>query len=200
VRNDDRMRMKIRHATALVLVLATGMIGVSSSAQEWNEAHPDPSATGATQIVHLSGSIKGIMETTAGGCTHGFSNHCPDGHTCGCLTAMAAKVSSPALGAGTANIFATIDNTSAFALGACAPVYAEFDITAKRDSPTFNAIGGMCFEPNGEAVFNGVMGLPTSSERFSTTGSVGYTGVLKCIGGLCGGSLEMALSFKGTAE
>jgi hypothetical protein len=192
--------MKLRHVAALVLVIATAMTGLSSSAEEWNAAHPDSFTTGAMQIVHLSGSIKGIMETTVGGCTHGFSNQCPDGHTCGCLTATAAKISSRALGAGTANIYATIDNTSAFALGACAPVYAEFDISAKRDSPIFNAVGGMCFEPNGEAVFNGVMGLATTSERFATTGSLGYTAVLKCIGGLCGGSLEMALNFNGTAE
>lgn len=185
---------------ALAIAVATVMIGISAWAREWNDAHPDSSTTGATQIVHLSGSITGIMESTAGGCTEGFSNQCPSGHTCGCLTATAAKVSSPALGAGTANIFATIDNTAAFALGACAPVYAEIDVTAKRDSPIFNAVGGLCFEPDGDAVFNGVMGLAATSRRFTTTGSAGYTAVLKCTSGLCGGTFYMALSFKGAAE
>ena len=186
---------------ALAIAVATVMIGISASAQEWNDAHPDSSTTGATQIVHLSGSITGIMESTAGGCTEGFSNQCPSGHTCGCLTGTGVKVSSPALGAGTANIFATIDNSAAFAtLGDCAPVYAEIDITAKRDSPIFNAVGGLCFEPDGDAVFNGVMGLATTSKRFATTGSAGYTAVLKCASGLCGGTFHMALSFKGVAE
>jgi len=110
------------------------------------------------------------------------------------------KVSSRALGEGTANIFATIDDTAAFALGACGPVYAEIEISAKKDSPTFNAVGGICFEADGNAVFSGVMGLATTSKRFGTGGSVGYTAVLKCTSGLCGGSFSMALSFKGTAE
>ncbi len=186
---------------ALAIVVATAMIGMSASAQEWNAAHPDSSTTGATEIVHLSGSITGIMESTAGGCTKGFSNQCPSGHTCGCLTATGAKVSSPALGAGTANLFATIDSTAAFAtLGDCAPVYAEIDITAKRDSPIFNAVGGLCFEPDGDAVFNGVMGLATTSKRFTTSGSAGYTAALKSASGLSGGTFHMALSFKGAAE
>src|SRR5580698_9102860 len=107
------MRMKLRPATALAVVVAIAMIGMSSSAQERTDTHPDTSTTDATQILHLSGSIKGILETTAGGCTHGLSNQCPGGHICGCLTATAAKFSSTALGAGTANIFAPIDNTSA---------------------------------------------------------------------------------------
>ena len=185
---------------AFAIVVATVMIGMSASPQEWNDAQPDSSTTGPTQIVHLSGSISGIMESSAGGCTKGFSNQCPSGHTCGCLTAMGVKVSSPALGAGTANIFTTIDNTADFAtMGNCAPVYAEFDITAKRDSPIFNAVGGLCFEPDGDAVLNGVMGLATASKRFAT-GSAGYTAVLKCASGLCGGSFHMVLSFKGAAE
>jgi len=184
---------------ALAIVVVTLMIGVSASAQEWNAANSDSSTAGATQIVRLSGSISGLLESTAGGCTQGFSNQCPSGHTCSCLTGTGVKVSSRALGGGTANIFATTDNTAAFALGACAPVYAEIDTTAKKDSPIFNAVGAMCFEPGGNAVFNGAMGLATTSKRF-TTGSAGYTAVLKCTSGLCGGSFHMALSFKGTAK
>jgi hypothetical protein len=187
--------MNLRHAAALALALATLTIGMPASAQEPNDPHPD---SGATQIVHLSGTIKGAMESTAGGCTIGFSNQCPSGHTCGCLTATAATVSSRALGAGTANIFATIDNTASFALGQCAPVYVEIDITAKKDSPIFNAVGGLCFEPDGAAAFNGAMGLATASKRF-TTGSAGYTAALKCTSGLCGG-FNIKLSFDGTAE
>jgi len=184
---------------ALAIVVAVTMIGTSVSAQEWHEAQPDSSTTRATQIVRLSGSITGLLASTAGGCTKGFSNQCPNGHTCGCLTGTGVKVSSHALGEGTANIFATLDNTAAFALGQCGPIYAEIDITAKKDSPIFNAVGGICFEPDGDAVFNGVMGLATTSNRF-TTGSAGYTAVLKCTSGLCGGPLSMALSFKGTAK
>jgi hypothetical protein len=184
---------------ALTILVAAAMTGISVSAQEWNDTRPDSSTTGATQIVHLSGSITGLLASTSGGCTKGFSNQCPSGHTCSCLTGTGVKVSSHALGEGTANIFVTIDNTAAFALGQCGPVYAEIDITAKKDSPIFNAAGGMCFEPDGDAVFNGVMGLATTSQRF-TTGSAGYTGVLKCTSGLCGGSFSLALSFKGTAK
>ena len=185
---------------ALAIVVATAVIGLSASAQESNDARQDSSTTGASQIVHLSGSITGLLESTAGGCTQGFSNQCLSGHTCGCLTGTGVKVSSRALGAGTANIFATIDNTASFAMGACAPVYAEIDITAKKDSPIFNAVGAMCFEPDGNAVFSGAMGLATTSTRFTTTGSASYTAVLKCTSGLCGGSFHMALSFKGTAK
>ena len=185
---------------ALAIVVATVVIGLSASAQKWNDASPDSSTTAASQIVHLSGSITGLLESTAGGCTQGFSNQCPSGHTCGCLTGTGVKVSSHALGGGTANIFATIDNTASFAVGACAPVYAEIDITAKKDSPIFNAVGAMCFEPDGNAVFSGAMGLATTSTRFTTTGSAGYSAVLKCTSGLCGGSFHMALSFKGTAK
>jgi hypothetical protein len=176
------------------------MIGTSASAQEWNNADPDSPTTRASQIVHLSGSITGLLTSTEGGCTEGFSNQCPSGHTCSCLTGMGVKVSSHALGEGTANISATIDNSVSFALGACAPAYAEIDITAKSDSPIFDAVGGLCFEPNGDAVFSGVMGLAATSKRFTTTGSAGYTAVLKCTSGLCGGSFHMALSFKGTAK
>jgi len=185
---------------ALAIVVATVVIGLSASAQKWNDASPDSSTTAASQIVHLSGSITGLLESTAGGCTQGFSNQCPSGHTCGCLTGTGVKVSSHPLGGGTANIFATIDNTASFAMGACAPVYAEIDITAKKDSPIFNAVGAMCFEPDGNAVFSGAMGLATTSTRFTTTGSAGYSAVLKCTSGLCGGSFHMALSFKGTAK
>jgi hypothetical protein len=186
---------------ALAIVAAAATIGMSASAQEWNDADPDSPTTRATQIVHLSGSITGLLASTEGGCTTGFSNQCPSGHTCSCLTGTRVKVSSRALGEGTANIFATIDNSASFAtLGDCAPVYAEIDITAKRDSPIFNAVGGICFEPDGDAVFSGVMGLAATSKRFTTTGSAGYTAVLKCTSGLCGGSFHMALSFKGTAK
>jgi hypothetical protein len=186
---------------ALAIVVATLAIGLSGSAQEWNDANPDSSTTRAAQIVHFSGSITGLLESTARECTKGFSNQCPSGHTCSCLTGTGVKVSSRALGGGTANIFATVDNTASFAtLGDCAPVYAEIDITAKKDSPIFNVVGAMCFEPDGNAVFNGAMGLATTSKRFTTTGSAGYTAVLKCTSGLCGGSFHMALNFKGTAK
>lgn len=38
------------------------------------------------------------------------------------------------------------------------------------------------------------------SKLFTSTGSAGYTGVLQCTSGLCGGSFFMSLKFKGTAE
>jgi hypothetical protein len=178
-----------------VILVAAAMIGISTSAQEWN----DPSTARATQIVHLSGSMTGLLAPTEGGCTKGFSNQCPSGHICSCFTGTGVKVSSHALGKGTANIFATLDNTASFALGQCGPIYAEIDITAKNDSPIFDATGGLCFEPNGEAVFSGVMGLAAPSDRF-TTGSAGYTATLNCTSGLCGGPLSMALNFQGTAK
>ena len=199
MRNGDAM--KLRHAAALALVVAIAMIAVSIQAGAADDTHPDSSTMDPSPpLVRLSGSINGILESTAGGCTQGFSNQCPSGHTCGCLSATDAKVSSPALGAGTAKLSVTVDDTSAFALGACAPVYAEIDVTAKKDSPTFNAVGGICFEPNGEAVLSGVMGLATTSRRFTTTGAVGYTAILQCTSGLCGGSFRLALSFKGIAK
>jgi hypothetical protein len=68
----------------------------------------------------------------------------------------------------------------------------------KKNSPIFNAVGGVCFEPDGAAAFNGTMGLATASKRF-TTGSAGYTATLNCTSGLCGG-FNIKLSFEGTAE
>ena len=180
---------------ALVFAVAFVMIGISALAQA-----PDSSDARATQIVRLSGSITGLLAGTEVGCTKGFSNQCPSGHTCSCFTGTGLKVSSRALGKGTANIFATLDNTGAFALGECGPVYMEIDITAEKDSPIFNAIGGVCFEPDGVGVFSGVMGLATTSKLFTTGGSAGYTAVLNCTSGLCGGPLIMALRFKGTAK
>ena len=189
-----------KKAIALAIVVASAVVAMSASAQESNDASRDSSATEASQIVKLSGSMTGLLESTAGGCTQGFSNQCPSGHTCGCLIGTGVKVSSRALGAGTANIFATIDNTASFAMGACAPVYAEIDITAKKDSPIFDAVGAICFEPDGNAVFSGAMGLATTSTRFTSTGAAAYTAVLKCTSGLCGGTFHMTLSFKGTAK
>lgn len=188
-------------SVAVAIVVAVAMMRISASAQEWNGAHPDSSTPRPSQIVHLSGSMTGTMASTAGGCSQGFSNQCPSGHTCSCLTGTGIEVSSRALGKGTADVLATIDDGASFAtLGDCAPVYAEIDITAKRDSPTFDAVGGICFEPNGEAVFNGVMGLATTSKRFTSTGAAGFSAVLQCTSGLCGGSFNMVLSFKGAAE
>jgi hypothetical protein len=198
----------LRRSKETFLLLATlallSMPGLQASAQDGlsdRNAAQSPAAGKATNIVRLSGSIVGIMTATSGACTTGFSNQCPSGHICGCFTATAAKVSSPALGAGSANIFATIDDTAAFGLGACAPVYAEIDITAKKDSPTFDAVGSLCFEPDGETVFNGGMALVVATSRlFTTSGSAGFTATLKATSGLGGGGGRLVWKFKGSAE
>ena len=172
--------------TALVASL---IVAVQASAQ---------SSTGGSKIVRLSGSMTGMAVATSGGCTHGFSNQCPTGHICSCLTMMGAKFSSPKIGRGAANVFATVDQTASFGMGSCAPLYGEIDIIAKKDSPIFEMVGGDCFEPNGDEVLNGVIGL-AASNIFKGTGAATYTATIQS-SGLSSGGGRLMLSFKGTAE
>jgi hypothetical protein len=180
--------------------MALVMIATKIQAQQISAADADSARAPVAKVVPLSGSLSGTAKSTSGGCTTGFSDRCPTGHLCGCLTATAAKLSSSTFGAGTANFFATIDSSSSFgALGDCAPVFVEIDLTAKKDSPTFESVGGLCFEPNGDAVLNGVMGL-SSSSLFADSGSAGYQATLHSASGLSGGDSRMKLSFKGAAK
>jgi hypothetical protein len=69
---------------------------------------------------------------------------------------MDAKFTSSVLGAGTANVFVTADETAAYGLGPvgalCAPIYAEVDYTTKNDVGTLDAVGGDCIAPIGTEI------------------------------------------------
>ena len=177
---------------------------MQASAQDLNGSQQAFVSAAGTKKVRLSGALIGMAAATAGACTQGFSNQGPSGNICSCLTVMGAKFSSAKIGKGAANFFATVDMTAAFgrlggaANAACAPLYGEIDVIAKEDSPTFDVVGGECFEPNGDAISNGVIGLATS-RLFSQTASAAYTATIKPTGGLSGGGRQ-ALSFNGAAE
>ena len=174
------------------------MIGLQASAQDWSSgrhaAEQASVATASAKIVHLSGSITGTAVVTSGGCTQGFSNQCPSGHTCDCYTAMGAKFSSSGIGKGAANLFATFDLTAAFGPlgGDCVPLDAEIDVIAKKDSPTFDVVGGACIDSKDNVVSNGTMGL-ASSDLFVETGYATYSSTITNSGNL-------SLSFKGAAQ
>ena len=135
----------------------------------------------------------GAVTETAGHCTQGFSNKCPSGGTCDCFTASAAKFTSSGIGKGDANVFATVDVGGAYgSLGTdCMPVYAEIDVIAKKDSPSFAVVGAACFDPKENIVSNGAMGLE-SSDLFVTTGYATYTATIE--------SNRLVLKFSGAAE
>jgi hypothetical protein len=188
----------------LAVVIVTSMLGMQARAQEWSsggwQAAPGASSEAASgRLVHLNGTLKGTVAITDGACTQGFSAQCPTGHVCECFTAMGAKFSSSGIGKGSANLFATVDTSATFGpLGEdCVPLYAEFDVIAKKDSPNFDVIGGACFNPQGNIVSNGTMGL-ASSNLFTPTGYLAYTATINP--NASGSSGRLTLKFSGAAQ
>ncbi len=182
---------------AFTILAALSIFGASASAQD---ATPD---VAAARVRRISGSIVGRATIVSGACTKGFSAQCPSGHTCGCLSVMGAKFSSGVIGHGSASIFATTDNTAAFGqltiTDACAPTYVEIDVSASKDTPTFDATGALCFEPNGEAVFNGAMGLAFSN-LFTDSGAAAFASTLEPTSALPGTTYRFRMTFKGSAQ
>jgi len=152
---------------ALVALVAASVMVMPAAAQEekvdGNTAAP---AVGAAtpRVFRLAGGIVGTVKLTAGGCTEGFSNQCPSGHDCACFTAMGAKFSSSKIGKGSANFFATIDNTAGFGQQGknCAPLFGEIDVIAANDSPSFDVVGGACLTSAINVVSNCAMGMSLS--------------------------------------
>jgi hypothetical protein len=143
------------------------MVMPAAAQEEKVDGNTATPAIGAAtpRVFRLAGAIVGTVIITAGGCTQGFSNQCPSGHTCDCFTAMGAKFSSSKIGKGSANFFATMDHTADFgALGKdCAPLFGEIDVIAANDSPSFDVIGGGCGTSRNGVVSNGAMGMSASN-------------------------------------
>ena|SRR5579871_4782399 len=112
---------------------------------------------------------------------------------------MGARFSSSGIGKGSANFFATVDTTAAFGpIGNdCAPLNGEIDVIAKKDSPTFDVVGGACFNPQDNIVTNGGMGL-SASLLFSVSGYATYTATMNMSGN--GASGRLVLKFSGAAQ
>jgi hypothetical protein len=191
-----------KNLLAIAALIATSISIVPAWAQDQKsdrDALPSTSVAAAgPKVFHLVGSIVGTVSLTSGGCTQGFSNQCPSGHDCSCFTAMGARFLSTAIGKGSANFFATVDHTAAFgALGAdCSPLFGEVDVIAKSDSPTFDVVGGACFDNGNNIVSNGTMGL-ASSGRFVITGFAAYTATIKFTSMSSG---RLVVSLRGAAQ
>lgn len=179
---------------ALAMVAALSILVAPTFAQDLG----GDAAIGANfaNPVSISGSLLGGGGTTVGGaCATGFSNQCPTGHACTCFTVMAAKFTSSKIGRGSANFFATIDHTAAFGtLGAaCTPIYAEIDVIAKKDSPSFAVWGAACTDPQGNLAANGAMGLESSPKLFVVSGYATFTATISKAG-------RVNLKFRGAAQ
>jgi hypothetical protein len=174
---------------AFAILASISIAVVSASAQDDSAA-----ADGFANPVRIAGTLIGNGSTSGGACTTGFSNQCPNGDTCTCLTVMAARFSASRIGPGRANLFLTIDQTASFgALGdACMPVYGEIDAIAKNDSPSFAVWGAACTGSFGNLVSNGAMGLAGSS-LFTTTGYATFQSTIKQSG-------RVVLKFSGAAQ
>src|ERR1700735_3822373 len=112
------------------------------------DASPESSAAVAdvgefARPVRVAGSLVGNGTASGSMCTTGFSNRCPSGGSCTCLTVLDARFTGSRIGSGRANLFLTMDTTATFgALGnSCTPIYGEIDAIAKKDSPTFDVWG-----------------------------------------------------------
>jgi hypothetical protein len=175
-----------------VVALGLAMVAKGSFAQEADTSAPDAFSGRA---VRLSGSVIGKVTLVSGTCTQGFSNQCPSGHNCSCYSGTGAKFTSSRIGRGAAAIFITVDSTASYgALGNdCQPVYGELDVIAKKDLPDFDMIGGLCTDPNGNFVFNGTMGLASSS-LFVSNGYAGFTSTIS------GNSGRLVLRFSCAAQ
>jgi hypothetical protein len=174
-----------------VVALGLAMLAKRSFAQDTDASAPDAFSGRA---VRLSGSVIGKVTLVSGTCTHGFSNQCPSGHNCSCYSGTGAKFTSSHIGRGAAAIFITVDSTASYgALGNdCEPAYGELDVIAKKDLPDFDMIGGICADPNGNIVFNGTMGLASSS-LFVSNGYAGFTSTISNSG-------RLVLRFSGAAQ
>jgi hypothetical protein len=163
----------------------------------------EPTTIIRPKLTHLSGSIRGTATIASGACVQGidgFAKQCPSGHCCICYVAMDAKFSSSGIGNGAGNFFGTLDASASFgALGSsCAPLYAEMDVVAKKDSPNFDLVGAACNKPTGGVVSNGAMGLAAS--KLFTSGYATYTGTLPESAGLSGGDGRLVLKFEGAVQ
>ena len=174
------------------ILISISMLAISASAQD---ASPESSVAAAVgRSVRLSGSLRGRGSTTSGTCTQGFSNQCPSGHACTCFTVTGAKFTSSHIGRGAAALFVTVDSTAAYgSIGNdCAPAFGELDANAKNDLANFDLIGGICTDANGNIVFNGTMGL-ASSTIFVSHGFAAFTSTISKSG-------VVVLRFKGAAQ
>jgi hypothetical protein len=184
--------MMRKSLSVCIALLSVGIAIAPACAQDSPDSATSPAAFAAA--VRIAGTLIGNGSSTNGACTMGFSNQCPTGDVCTCMTVNAARFSSSRIGSGRANLFLTIDTTASFgALGhACMPVYGEIDAIAKNDSPTFDIWGAACTGNFGNMVFNGAMGLANSS-LFSETGYATFQSTIKQSG-------RVVLRFSGAAQ
>ena len=169
------------------------ILAAQATAQDSSGAWSVTGDAGFPRPVRIAGSFIGTGSSTGTACSTGFSNQCPSGDSCSCLTVMDARFSGSRFGSGRANLFLTIDHTATFgALGHdCVPIYGQIDAIAK-DSPTFDLWGAECTEPSGDFAANGAMGLADST-LFSVSGYATFTSTISKTG-------RVVLRFSGAAQ
>jgi len=187
--------MRKRFVIFSALAIALSMLATVARAQDADTDTSSPDAFNG-RAVRLVGNLIGKVSLAAGTCTQGFSNQCAVGHSCGCYSATGARFHSSRFGKGSAAIFVTVDNSASYgALGDnCQPAYGELDINAKNDLAIFDMLGGLCTDPNGNLIFNGTMGLESSTKLFNSNGYAGFTSTIN------GNSGRIVLKFKGAAQ
>lgn len=153
-----------------------------------------PDLPGFANPVRIVGTLIGNGTLNGSTCTTGFSNRCPSGDSCTCLTVMDARFTSSRIGSGRANLFLTMDNTATFGpLGnKCTPIYGEIDAIARKDSPIFDIWGAACSNSVGNQAANGAMGL-ANSVLFDVSGYATFTSTISRAG-------HVVLRFDGAAQ
>ncbi|GEM_PF-3713546 len=107
--------------------------------------------------IALASTPKQFVETVsgtasapvAGQCTQGFSNQCPSGDTCECVTVSNANAKGGEVGkvTGVSNFDITIDTsigTKDDTDFTCNPVFVTFELEGTKDTQTINSVGALC--------------------------------------------------------